>query len=100
MAKQTEKCFLTNRFLFRLKNYIIFQDRDGSVANEFWEQGANGKIRRVKPSQLSHLGAQEYSIPRLAHTCPLVVCDNETLLAYLKRKYNYIDKYPSDYQIS
>ena len=99
MAKQTEKMLLDKYFCFQ-KNKIIFQDRDGSVANEFWEQGANGKIRRVKPSQLCHLGAQEYSIPRLAHTCPLVVCDNETLLAYLKRKYNYIDKYPSDYQIS
>ena len=91
---------LDKSFCFQVERNILFQDRDGSVANEFWEQGANGKIRRVKPSQLSHLGAQEYSIPRLAHTCPLVVCDNETLLAYLKRKYNYIDKYPSDYQIS
>ena len=91
---------LDKSFCFQVERNILFQDRDGSVANEFWEQGANGKIRRVKLSQLSHLGAQEYSIPRLAHTCPLVVCDNETLLAYLKRKYNYIDKYPSDYQIS
>jgi len=75
----------------------LFKDGDGGVAHEFWEQCDNGKVRKVKGSRLKSVGVREYEIPRLALTCPLVICDNETLSNYLKRKYNYIDKYPSDY---
>lgn len=75
----------------------LFKDNDGGIAHEFWEQANNGKMRKVKMSKLKDVGLQEYEIPRLALTCPLIVCDNETLCTYLKRKYNYIDKYPSDY---
>lgn len=74
-----------------------FQDGDGCVANEFWEQSQNGHVRKVKRSRLKNIGMQEYEIPRLALTCPLIICDNESLCEYLKRKYNYIDRYPSDY---
>ena len=77
------------------KNYRYFQDGDGSLANEFWEQLSNGKMRRVRKG-VSSVGYEEYRPPRLSHNFHYVLVDNKSLVSVLERKYNFIDAYPGD----
>ena len=71
------------------------QDGDGSLANEFWEQLSNGKMRRVRKG-VSSVGYEEYRPPRLSHNFHYVLVDNKSLVSVLERKYNFIDAYPGD----
>jgi len=75
----------------------LFKDADGSEANEFFVQAGSGNTYKVKRSRLKPVGLKEYAWPMLALTCPMVVCDEESINLYLKRKFNFVDRYPSDY---